>query len=54
VDTDDEGRFFLDGLEPGTWLVGTWPGQFIGGLQEVVIAPGEIRVELDLHWTAGR
>jgi hypothetical protein len=55
VQTDGAGAFVIDGLEPGAWTVAVYPGRLVeGDTTEVVLAPGERLVRLDLRWTASR
>jgi hypothetical protein len=54
VSPDPEGAWRLDGLEPGVWVVGVYPGELVeGDLVEVSIAPGEQEVRLDLRLAGG-
>jgi hypothetical protein len=45
-----EGRYSIDGLEPGVWVASTWPGR-LAELVEIVIVEGMVAVERDLRWT---
>ena len=49
VNVDAAGRWFIDGLEPGTWVVSIWPGELAGTpTLEVELKPGDREVVLDL------
>jgi hypothetical protein len=45
---DDNGRFVVDGIEPGVWLVSSWPIPLVEGDHEIIVSKQDVEIPLKL------
>lgn len=45
---DAQGRFVVDGVEPGVWLVSSWPLKLVGGDHEITVTKQDVEIPLRL------
>jgi hypothetical protein len=45
---DAEGRFVVDGVEPGEWLVSSWPLKLVEGDHELIVSKQDVEIPLRL------
>jgi len=48
VSPDERGRYAIDGLEPGVYLLRSWPTEPVGGETRVELRPGDVELIVDL------